>query len=78
MSYLRALGLKRWGYAFEFGGPYLIKPPSRSGISKQLACRSLNQNLPSVLDVDSRLGGQRGEAAAGEVKEITIYECTIF
>ena len=44
----------------------------------QLSCRSLNQNLPSVLDVDSLPGGQRGEAAAGEVKEVTIYECTIF
>ena len=41
--------------------------------ASELACRSLNQNLPSVLDVDSLPGGQRGEAAAGEVKEITIY-----
>ena len=46
--------------------------------ASQLSCRSLNQNLSSVLDVDSLPGGQRGEAAAGEVKEVTIYECTIF
>ena len=32
----------------------------------QLSCRSLNQNLPSVLDIDSLLSWQRGEAAAGE------------
>ena len=34
--------------------------------------RSLNQNLPSVLDVDALLRGQRGDAAAGEIKEFTI------
>ena len=41
--------------------------------ASELSCRSLNQNLLSVLDVDSLPGGQRGEAAAGEVKEVTIY-----
>ena len=41
--------------------------------ASELASRSLNQNLPSVLDIDSLPGGQRGEAAAGEVKEVTIY-----
>ena len=34
---------------------------------------SLNQNLPPVLDVDALLRGQRGEAAAGEVRPFTIY-----
>ena len=33
----------------------------------------LNQILPPVFDVDSLPGGQSGEAAAGEVKEVTIY-----
>ena len=46
--------------------------------ASELACRSLNQDLSSVLDVDSLSGGQRGEVAAGEVKEVTIYECTSF
>ena len=46
--------------------------------ASELSCRSLNQNLPSVLDVDSLSGGQSGEAAAGEVKEVTIYEFAIY
>ena len=37
-----------------------------------LSCRSLYQDLPSVLDVDSLPGGQSGEAAAREIKEFTI------
>ena len=44
----------------------------------QLAFRSLNQNLSSVLDVDSLLGGQSGEAAAGEVEGFIIYGFTIY
>ena len=38
----------------------------------ELSCRSLNQNLSPVLDVDALPGGRSGEAAAGEVKECTI------
>jgi hypothetical protein len=34
--------------------------------ASELSCRSLNQDLSSVLDVDSLPGGQSGEAAAGE------------